>query len=231
MELKASGVRKEFQRAGGRRFAAVETLDFMLAPNMLTEITGRSGSGKSTLLSMLAGLLPPTEGKVTLDGTDLYALSDGELSKLRNRRIALIPQEHAALSSLTVLENVLLPSVLYRQAPDEDRALELLEKLSIRSLWDEMPSALSGGELRRMAIARALYQETPVLLADEPTGDLDEENTRIVLSVLRGAADAGKAVLLVTHEALAQDYADKVYRMEGGKLRLDDCISSRDTVK
>ena len=231
MELKASGVKKVFQRAGGRRFSAVETLDFTLPPKPLTEITGRSGSGKSTLLLMLAGLLPPNEGKVTLDGRDLYALKDGELSKLRNEKIALIPQEHSALASLTVLENVLLPDALYGRAADEARAMNLLERLGIGALWDEMPSAFSGGELRRAAIARALYQDTPVLLADEPTGDLDEENTKRVLQILREEAQGGKAVLLVTHEAAAQAYADKVYRMDGGICRADDCNSGNDTVQ
>ena len=216
---------------GEHRQRALDHVSLQLEEGKFVVVLGPSGAGKSTLLNLLGGLDSPTEGVIRVNGKAISTLTNNELADYRAATVGFVFQSYNLIPTLTVLENVLLPSVLYRQAPDEDRALELLEKLSIRSLWDEMPSALSGGELRRMAIARALYQETPVLLADEPTGDLDEENTRIVLSVLRGAADAGKAVLLVTHEALAQDYADKVYRMEGGKLRLDDCISSRDTVK
>ena len=197
----------------------LDPLDFELECGKMIEITGRSGSGKSTLLKLLAGMLTPTSGKVLLDDTDLYALDEKSLSRLRNEKIGLIPQGHTALLSLTVLENVILPAILYhKDAPPEESAKELLEKVGIGNLANAKPNELSGGELRRMAIARAMLLHPGILLADEPTAGLDNENTLAVLSLLRIAADDGAAVLLVTHENEAAQYADQVYTMDGGKL-------------
>ena len=220
MELKAEGVSCRFFRGNGSAnyFYAVEKMDFVLPPASLTEITGRSGSGKSTLLNMLAGLLAPTEGRVLLDGTDLYSLRDEERSRLRNRHIGVIPQGQTGLHSLTVLENVKLPYLLYGEAVTDEAAMEMLERLDIAKLRDASPSELSGGEMRRMAIARALIRRPEILLADEPTGDLDDENTQTVLTLLRQAAEQGTAVLLVTHDREAEPYADRIYRMDGGVL-------------
>lgn len=219
--LRAEGISKNYyrKRDGSNVFTAVQPTDFELPAGQVTEITGRSGSGKSTLLNLLAGLLAPSAGKVWLDDTDLYALPDGALSRLRNRRIGVIPQGQSGLHSLTVLENVLLPARLYGRGPaPEARARQLLERVGIADLADVRPGDLSGGEMRRMAIARALILEPDLLLADEPTGDLDDENTAAVLELLRDTARQGAAVLLVTHEAGAAQYADAVYRMDGGRL-------------
>ncbi len=221
MKLIAQNVKKDFPRASksSNYFTAVQPLDFELPSGEMIEITGRSGSGKSTLLNMLAGMLTPTDGKVLLDDTDLYALDEKALSRLRNEKIGLIPQGHTALLSLTVLENVLLPSILYsREQPPEVRAKELLEQVGISALMNAKPNELSGGELRRMAIARALLMNPGILLADEPTAGLDNENTLAVLSLLRKAADDGAAVLLVTHEDEAAQFADRVLTMDGGRL-------------
>ena len=171
------------------------------------------------LLNMLAGLLAPNEGCVQLNGQDLYALSDDELSRLRNEHIGVVPQGQTPLYSLTVVQNVTLPYLMYR-ADDgvEARALELLDSLGIRHLADSYPSELSGGEMRRMAIARALVCNPAVVLADEPTSDLDDENTRIVLRKLRDVADAGAAVLVATHDQAAIPFADRTLRIDGGKM-------------
>lgn len=221
MELRAEKISRRYFRQGKGRnfFFAVQETDFSLPAGALTEITGRSGSGKSTLLNMLAGLLEPTTGKVLLDDADLYALEDGERSRLRNGRIGVIPQGQTGLHSLTVLENVMLPSRMYEKQPcPDEQALELLERVGIAHLRDVYPNELSGGEMRRLAIARALVMGPGILLADEPTGDLDDENTRAVLSLLRRCADEGRAVLLVTHEREAAAYADAIYKMSDGVL-------------
>ena len=220
MKLRAEGIQKKFYRVHGdsNYFCAVDTLDFELPEGRLTEITGRSGSGKSTLLNMLAGLLKPTAGRVLWDDTDIYALTDAKLSALRNRAVGVVPQGQTGLHSLTVLENVLLPSRLYGKGAPEAEAKKLLETVGIAELAQARPGELSGGEMRRMAIARALIMKPGILLADEPTGDLDDENTGIVLRLLRGVADTGTAVLLVTHEAEAAKYADSVWRMNAGTL-------------
>jgi lipoprotein ABC transporter, ATP-binding protein len=222
MIIEATGLTKEFARArGGKRlFTAVHPLDIGLEERQLTLVSGHSGSGKSTLANMLAGILTPTAGHVRLDGTDLYSLRDEELSRLRNERIGLIPQGHTALRALTVLDNVLLPSILYAKAEaPADRARELLAAVGLDDLADAAPTELSGGELRRMAIARALLMDPAIVLADEPTAGLDSANATAVLTLLRDAADRGAAVLVVSHEAEAQRFADRSYVMEDGHLR------------
>ncbi|MBF1139517.1 MAG: ABC transporter ATP-binding protein [Thermobifida sp.] len=222
MIIEATGLTKEFARArGGKRlFTAVHPLDIGLEERQLTLVSGHSGSGKSTLANMLAGILTPTAGHVRLDGTDLYSLRDEELSRLRNERIGLIPQGHTALRALTVLDNVLLPSILYAKAEAPvDRARELLSAVGLDDLADAAPTELSGGELRRMAIARALLMDPAIVIADEPTAGLDSTNATAVLTLLRDAADRGAAVLVVSHEDEAQRFADRSYVMEDGHLR------------
>jgi len=220
MILKAEQVSKRYFRKTGEanHFFAVKGASLELKPGAVTVLMGRSGSGKTTLLHMLSGLLKPTEGKILLDGTDIYSLDDEALSKLRNEKIGVVPQGKSALETLTVMENILLPVSLYGKASNVQAAEAWLEKLGIASLRDVMPGELSGGELRRMAVARALIGSPDALLADEPTGDLDDENTKLVLSVLREAADMGAAVLIVTHENEALSYADQAYRMQNGLL-------------
>lgn len=221
MELKAVKISRNFMRQSGQSnfFVAVKETDFILTGCTLTEITGRSGSGKSTFLNMMAGLLAPTTGMVLLDGTDLYQMEDEQRSRLRNQHIGIIPQGQTGLSSLTVLENVKLPFLLYDDRDNMDQAaLELMERVDILSLKDAYPNELSGGELRRLAIARALIRRPEILLADEPTGDLDDENTHVILRLLREYADEGGSVLLITHEREAAEYADRHFRMDNGVL-------------
>ena len=223
MELRADKISRDFLRPSAPQgfFMAVEKTDFSLRAGALIAITGRSGSGKSTLLKMLAGLMVPGTGRVLLDDADIYRLDEAELAELRSRKIGLAPQTLMALSSLTVQENILLPCSLYGVAREaEPRALQLMERLGIAHLKSADPAELSGGELRRLTLARALVRDAAVLLLDEPTGDLDDENTRLVFALLREEAAHGRAVLVVTHEREAADYADRLYRMEAGKLEL-----------
>ncbi len=224
MLLKAEGVRRDFLRNRGATnvFTAVAPTFFTLAEGELTEILGRSGSGKTTFINMLSGLLTPTDGRVLLDGADLYAVSDSERALLRNRHIGVIPQGHTGLSGLTVLENVLAPAAMYSSSGDKRGcALELLEAMGISDLADVFSNELSGGENRRMSIARALINDPEIIIADEPTGDLDEESTSDVLRLLRKCADEGASVLMVTHDADAVRMADRVYRMDRGVLSKD----------
>ena len=221
MILRTENVTRQYfrQGKGTNVFTALQETSLSISGGKLIEIMGRSGSGKSTLLNVCAGLLEPTAGKVFLDDTDLYLLEDKERSRLRNQAIGVIPQGQTGLRSLTVLENVLLPCEMYGITGQEEYAMELLERVGIAELAGTYPSELSGGEMRRLSIARALIRKPGVLLADEPTGDLDDENTHVVLGMLRRSADEGTAVLLVTHESDAEEYADEVYRMEKGILK------------
>lgn len=223
--VKAEGLHRQFFRKGresARYFDAVANVSLELRAGELVALRGRSGSGKSTLLNMLSGLLEPTEGHVELDGIDLYSLSDAELSRVRNGKIGVVPQGQTMLHALSAIENVKLPYLMYR-ADDgaEARAMDLLGQLGVGHLADAYPRELSGGEMRRVAIARALVCGPCVVLADEPTGDLDDENTETVLSLLRHVADEGAAVLVVTHEAAVERYADRVLNMAAGELVQD----------
>lgn len=221
MKIEAIGVSKSFLREGKgtNMLVAVSETDFSLPEGTFTILKGRSGSGKSTLLNMLAGLLAPTTGRVLLDGRDLAQLGDDELSRLRNAKIGIIPQGQTGLECLTVLENVMLPQTVYGERDGlRERAERLLDELGISHLRDARPKELSGGEMRRMSIARALAGSPAMILADEPTSDLDDENTALVFRMLREAADGGAAALVVTHEPDAEKYADKTYRMSAGAI-------------
>ncbi|MBQ4227864.1 MAG: ATP-binding cassette domain-containing protein [Clostridia bacterium] len=220
MLLAAENLSKRYLRKSAQSnfFYAVQELSLSLGEGSFTALTGRSGSGKTTLLCMLSGLMKPDEGSVTLDGKDLYALCDRELSLFRNRAIAFIPQKANLVPSLNVLENILLPASLYKGTADAKRAQELMEALDIAPLKSARPFELSSGETRRAAIARALLAKPAILLADEPTGDLDDENTKTVLTLLAQAAGDGAAVLMVTHDPLASAAAQRRLVMNAGRL-------------
>ena len=220
--LKASALTKRFFRKGrdsARYFDAVAPCDLELAPGEVVVLMGRSGSGKSTLLNMLAGLLEPSGGSVKLGARSLYELTDAELSALRNDAFGVVPQGQTAVHSLSVLENVKLPYELYRKGEHADeKALSLLAGMGIEELAECLPRELSGGELRRMAIARALVCDPSFVFADEPTADLDDENTETVLGHFREIANRGACVFMVTHEQSAARIADRVLRMDSGKI-------------
>ncbi len=221
MRMKAENISKRYFRKTGdaNYFLAVKPLNLELNAGETAVLMGRSGSGKTTLLNMLCGLLSPTEGEVWMDDTSLYSLDDKALSRLRSERIGVVPQGRSAIDTLTVLENILLPAKLYGRPLPVENARQWMERLGIAHLRDARPAELSGGELLRMAIVRALAQSPDFLFADEPTGDLDDENTRLVLSALRDyVQEQKKAVFIVTHENDAMQYADRSFRMDGGQL-------------
>jgi putative ABC transport system ATP-binding protein len=216
---------KAYQR-GGRSFNAVDCASLPVEPGDFISITGRSGSGKSTLLNMSAGLLKPTGGAVLFEGEDIFSLGDKAISLLRNEKIGFVPQGMSLLSNFTVLENVSLPWFLFKRetAPGEplpeERALALLEKTGIAHLAASYPKELSGGEMRRTAIARALINNPALLIADEPTGDLDAETTAEIMGLLSVIAKGGTAVLIVTHEIDTLNYGNTTYSMNAGHLTL-----------
>ena len=221
MELRAENISQDFLRDSAREgyIVAVAETDLCLSSGTVTAVMGRSGSGKSTLLHILGGLLPPVTGKVFVGTTDLYALSEDARAELRSSSLGIVPQQLMSLRALTVRENVLLSALLYgREQGVSAHADALMERLGIAHLAQVYPSELSGGELRRMMIAHALAGTPQILLLDEPTGDLDAENTRRVLELVRETAGAGTAVLLVTHERAAASYADVCYTMAEGRL-------------
>ena len=204
---------------GEREFYALKDVNLVVGQGDFVNITGRSGSGKSTLLNLIAGLLTPTEGDVLWNAKTISRLSDEEASRFRNEQIGYVMQGNAALANLTVWENICLPWHLYfREGEVGERADKLLEKVGIAHLRNAYPSQLSGGEIKRMSIARALINQPGLLLADEPTGDLDTENTKEIMRLFREIADQGTMVLMVTHELDTLRYGDLTYSMEQGRL-------------
>ena len=209
---------REYPRGGGG-FFAVNGVSLEVRAGDYVNIIGRSGSGKSTLLNLIAGMLAPTSGTVEIDGRSLAGKGDRELSFMRNQSIGFIPQNAAALPNLTVLENVLLPFCLYRRGGDgEGAARHLLGKFGIERLADSYPAELSGGELRRTVIARALINRPQLVIADEPTSDLDRESAGQIMRTFSDLNGEGVTLILVSHDLEALNYGRAAYTMDSGVL-------------
>lgn len=216
MRISARGISVCFNKKR-RCITALDGVSFTPVAGELTLITGRSGSGKTTLINTLAGLLAPTKGQVCYDDTDIYRTNDRQLSAFRCKTIGYIPQGASALADLTVMQNILLPSAL-AGTDRADYAEQLIKMLGLEGLSRSYPDELSGGELRRLAAARALINSPSVIFADEPTNDLDGENARLILELLKTQAENGAAVIAVTHDSAALAYADSLYSIDGGRL-------------
>ncbi|MDR2095588.1 MAG: ABC transporter ATP-binding protein [Treponema sp.] len=216
--LELNELTKEYKR-GERSFNAVNRASLSVAPGYFISILGRRGRGKTTLLNMGAGLLKPTAGAVFFEGRDIYGLNDKDISFLRNKKIGYVPQGQSLLSNFTVFDNVCIPWFLFKREGDiEGRAFILLEKVGISHLAASYPKELSGGEMRRAAIARSLINEPRLLIADEPTGDLDAQTTAEIMKLFSAIAAGGTAVLIVTHELDTLNYGNKTYAMDAGNL-------------
>ena len=218
MELRAEHIRHTFLQ-GAQSREVLKEINLTLEGGYLYALRGRSGSGKTTLLSILSGILSPAAGTVYMGDTVLYSMNDSMLSRFRGEHFGIIPQGQSAISTLTILENVMLPaSVSGSPAGGLQRARELLDRMQIRDLEDVMPAELSGGGQRRMAVVRALMRSPDVVFANEPTSDLDAGNTAAVLQILKDEAKNGKAVFVVTHESCISEYADVILDLEDGSL-------------
>jgi ABC-type lipoprotein export system ATPase subunit len=216
--VRARGLVKSY----GEGRAAVRVLDgadLDVACGEFVAVVGRSGSGKSTLLHLLGGLDRADAGTIELGKARLHELDERGLTAVRRRDVGFVFQAFHLLPELTGIENVLLPARLARDGIEAaPRARELLRRLGLTDVARRLPTTLSGGEQQRLAIARALVNDPSLVLADEPTGNLDEESGSAVLDLLRRAADTGRAVLLVTHDRAATALADRVLRLREGRL-------------
>jgi len=217
--IRLVNVSKRFD--GKRAVTALDHIDLEISRGEMVSIVGPSGSGKSTLLNLMGGLDRPSEGEISIDGRPLRGLNDDELTRLRRDKIGFIFQFFNLLPSLTSLENVALPLHL-RGMPRrqvESRARELLELVQLGKRMEHLPEELSGGERQRVAIARALAFSPPILLADEPTGNLDSANSKAVCELLRDLSLIhGRTIVMVTHEPSVAAYAQEVAVLRDGRL-------------
>ncbi|MFJ6615235.1 ABC transporter ATP-binding protein [Streptomyces sp. NPDC091289] len=201
----------------GRAVDVLSDVDFSAHAGELTAIVGHSGTGKSTLLHILGLLTEPDRGSVVLDGTDTTGLGDARLAGLRRAKMGFVFQSYNLLPQHSALRNTLIPSVR-RGKEAQERARELLERVGLGERVDHLPAQLSGGEQQRVALARALVNDPPVILADEPTGNLDSESEQRLLAQLLELAREGRAVVVVTHNQAVSDAADRVYRIAEGRM-------------
>ena len=213
-------VSKIYPNAGGG-FAALDRVSLELSPGELTAVVGKSGSGKSTLVNLIAGIDRPTTGEVLVGGAPVHTLEESKLAAWRGRNVGVVFQFFQLLPTLTTAENVMLPmDFCWTCSPAEARAraTRLLERVGIADQADKLPSALSGGQQQRAAIARALANDPPLVLADEPTGNLDSRTAEAVLDLLAGLARAGKTVVVVTHERDLARRFDRVVALADGRV-------------
>jgi len=202
-------------------FAALRDIDLEIRAGELVAIVGKSGSGKSTLLNLIAGIDRPSSGSVIIGGTSIHEMGENALSAWRGRKVGFVFQFFQLLPTLTAAENVILPMDFSGMVPPRkrrERALQLLERVGVMNQAVKLPSALSGGQLQRVAIARALANEPPIVLADEPTGNLDSETARAVLDLFRAMANAGTTVVIATHEREIAQIIDRRVQIADGML-------------
>lgn len=212
----------KFYGSGEEQVKAVDGVSLSFDQGSFTAITGPSGSGKSSLLHMLGGLDRPTSGSVRFRNQELYALPDRQLSILRRRQFGFVFQSYNLVRELTGLENILLPLMLDKRQPDEAYLEKLIDILSIRGRLDHLPGAMSGGQQQRFAIARALANKPGLLLADEPTGNLDGQTGRLVMNLLRELnRELGVTLVLVTHDLGVAEQAERIIQLSDGKVLKD----------
>jgi putative ABC transport system ATP-binding protein len=229
MLLQARNLRKNFAR-GESQVEALRGVDLSIAKGEFVSIMGPSGSGKSTLLHLVGGLDLPTSGEVLIDGEAIEKLSDDALSEFRRRRLGFIFQFFNLLPTLSALENVALPRLLDGEsiAEVEPKARALLERMGLGSRTGHRPDQLSGGEMQRVAIARALVTDPLLILADEPTGNLDSKTGESVLTLLSEMArERGHTILMVTHDANAASFGTRLVRLRDGQIESDTAVAPR----
>lgn len=209
------------------RVVALDDVSLQVSAGEYAAIMGPSGSGKTTLLSVLGAMNPPSAGRLLIDGMDAYALSQERQADLRREFIGFVFQQLELVPYLSAVENVMLPLAILKQRGKLEQALEALGRVGLdERKARRLPSQLSGGEQGRVAIARAIVNDPPVILADEPVGSLDQRTGQVILGLLRGLADRGHAVIMVTHNPESTREVDRVIQIRDGRTVCDDTPSS-----
>lgn len=220
--IKAEHLKKTYTDAKGNTVTVLEDLTATFKAGQMYAIYGPSGCGKSTLLNLFGVLDHPTFGDIQIAGIETKRMSRDDLANLRRDKIGFVFQDHYMNQKLTVLQNMILPLRINKKIkPSQYETIckELLALFGVEEFAERFPSELSGGEQQRVCIARALVNSPDIILADEPTGNLDGENERIVLEYLKGLTNQNKTVIVVTHNDIVKEYADVVYELKGGKLQ------------
>lgn len=223
--IRLENATKSFASRGGQSFPALRGISLRVSAGDFIAVLGKSGSGKSTLLNLIAGIDRPTSGEVRAAGADLNRLGENRMALWRGRNIGVVFQFFQLLPTLTVEENILLAMDFVGKIPATQRrtrARDLLELVGLSDQATKLPSALSGGQQQRAAIARALANDPPVILADEPTGNLDSETSSAVAELFHGLVDRRKTLLIVTHDDKLASRAHRVVRLKDGLIAADD---------
>ncbi|MCS6769887.1 MAG: ABC transporter ATP-binding protein [Candidatus Caldarchaeum sp.] len=218
---------KKIYRSNGIETVALNGVNLKIKRGEMLAIVGPSGSGKSTLLNMLGALDKPTEGSVVIDGVDISKIDDNRRADFRNKKIGFVFQSYNLINRLKVVDNVELPLMLL-EVPQETRrslALSMLREVGLDSKSFKKPTQLSGGEQQRVAVARALVTQPSIILADEPTGNLDSKSGAVVVSLLRELARKGNTVIVVTHNMEVARAADRIIYIRDGKIEKEEVVS------
>jgi putative ABC transport system ATP-binding protein len=219
--VRLEGVTREYRRGEHEMVLALRCISLVIAPGEFVVIRGASGSGKSSLLNIIGCLDKPSAGTYELGGVNVVDEPDDRLSRIRNERIGFVFQAFHLLPRTTALENVLVPQT-YRSRPiDRKRGLEVLARVGLGHRIQHYPSELSGGEQQRVAIARALINEPPLILADEPTGNLDQAAGASIMALLRGLHSDGRTIIMVTHDDEVASYAERAILLRDGAILTD----------
>lgn len=210
---------------GENEVCALDRLTLNVPEGQMTAIIGPSGSGKSTLLHLIGGVDRPTSGKVFVNGEDVYSQNDKNLAVFRRRHVGLIYQFYNLIPILNVKDNITLPTLMDGRKPDEKKLMKLAEKVGIADRLDALPSQLSGGQQQRVSICRALFSNPSILLADEPTGNLDSKNSREVIELLRQSnTEFRQTMLIITHDEDIALQCDRIIAIEDGRIIRDEVV-------
>lgn len=215
--LKTTELSKQYKQ-GDSIINAVDNVSVEIQKGEFVAIVGTSGCGKTTLLKLLGGIEKPTSGKVLLENLDIFKLKSNELAEIRRRKIGYIFQDYNLIPILTAQENIVLPTLLDKRVPDKEYFNELVELLSISNRIHHLPKELSGGQQQRVAVIRALINHPSIILADEPTGNLDKQSANDLINLMLKINEIGNTIIMVTHDMNVTAYADKVYVMDNGKI-------------